>query len=230
MRRKKRNSARRVGQVWITFTDKPAAAGKPITAWGGMASVVAKFLEQLGLRSWVERHVPICERSNNGRGVYEKVLAQFLTVLAGGERFAHLSWWGHGVEAVCKAFGVKRFPRASSTLTRFWGKIAKRSLAEKLGEAARALAREIVRREGITRDNVNLDSTVLTRYGQQQGAKKGYNPRKHGRPSHHPLLAFLGSGYVMNLWNRSGDAFSGQSAKEFFGQPAAGGQARRGAG
>jgi len=162
MKRKKRNSARRVGQVWITFTDKPASAGKPITAWGGMASVVAKFLEQLGLRSWVERHVPICERSNNGRGVYEKVLAQFLTVLAGGERFAHLSWWGHGVEAVCKAFGVKRFPRASSTLTRFWGKIAKRSLAEKLGEAARALAREIVRREGITRDNVNLDSIRRT--------------------------------------------------------------------
>ena len=39
---------------------------------------------------------------------------------------------------------------------------------------------------------MNLDSTVLTRYGQQEGAKKGYNPRKHGRPSHHPLLAFLG--------------------------------------
>jgi hypothetical protein len=28
----------------------------------------------------------------------------------------------------------------------------------------------------------------LERYGKQQGSLKGYHPRKHGRPSHHPLL------------------------------------------
>jgi len=37
-----------------------------------------------------------------------------------------------------------------------------------------------------------LDSTVAVRYGRQQaGAERGYNPKKPGRPSHHPLLAFL---------------------------------------
>src|SRR5690606_7551776 len=37
-----------------------------------------------------------------------------------------------------------------------------------------------------------LDSTVVVRYGlQQAGAEKGYNPKKPGRPSHHPLLAFI---------------------------------------
>jgi len=37
-----------------------------------------------------------------------------------------------------------------------------------------------------------LDSTVIQRYGlKQAGAEKGYNPRKKGRPSHHPLVAFL---------------------------------------
>src|SRR5256712_13768312 len=39
--------------------------------------------------------------------------------------------------------------------------------------------------------SLDLDSTVFERYGQQQGALKGPNPRKHGRPSHHPLLAVL---------------------------------------
>jgi hypothetical protein len=40
-----------------------------------------------------------------------------------------------------------------------------------------------------------LDSTVVQRYGQKQaGAEKGYNPSKHGRRSHHPLLAFLDTG------------------------------------
>jgi len=32
----------------------------------------------------------------------------------------------------------------------------------------------------------------MTRYGHQTGAKKGYNPNKRGRVSHHPLIAFFG--------------------------------------
>jgi hypothetical protein len=37
-----------------------------------------------------------------------------------------------------------------------------------------------------------LDSTVAVRYGKKQaGAEVGYNPKKRGRPSHHPLVAFL---------------------------------------
>jgi hypothetical protein len=59
---------------------------------------------------------------------------------------------------------------------------------------------------------------VLIRYGNQQGAKRGYNPTKRGRPSHHPLLAFLGAGYVINVWNRSGDTGTGQGAVKFFRQ------------
>ena len=34
-------------------------------------------------------------------------------------------------------------------------------------------------------------STGLERYGQQQGALRGSNPRKHGGPSHHPFVAVL---------------------------------------
>jgi len=31
----------------------------------------------------------------------------------------------------------------------------------------------------------------MTRYGVQEGAKKGYNPTKRGRVSLHPLIAFI---------------------------------------
>ncbi len=202
----------RVNQVKIQFTNKP------ITAWGGLATIVAKLMEVLEFRSWVESTLPIEEKSNNAKGVYEKVLATFLTVLSGGERFSHLSWWSHGIEAIKKAFAVEWLPRASSTLTRFWGKISTRSLAEKLTEAARRLAITIIEWEGIKKDNLNLDSSVLIRYGNQEGAKRGYNPKKRGRPSHHPLLAFLGTGYVVNIWNRSGDTGAGQGAVNFFHQ------------
>jgi hypothetical protein len=98
MKHNKRRNSRplRVNQVEIRFTNKP------ITAWGGLATTVAKLLEVLEFRSWVESHFPVTEKSNNAKGVYGKVLATFLTILSGGERFSHLSWWGHGVEAIKK--------------------------------------------------------------------------------------------------------------------------------
>lgn len=202
----------KVNQVPITYSSKP------VTAWGGLATIVAKLLEVLDFRSWVDKEIPIIERSNNAKGIYEKVLATFLTVLCGGERFSHLSWWGHGIEVIKEAFGVEWLPKASSTLTRFWGKIDTQFLSEKVGEAARELAGAIIKWQGIVEDNLNLDSSVLVRYGSQEGAKLGYNPKKRGRPSHHPLIAFLGSGYVVNIWNRSGNTGSGQGAVDFFHQ------------
>lgn len=45
---------------------------RPITAWGGLASIVVKLLEVVEVRTWVESAIPIEERSNNAKGVYEK--------------------------------------------------------------------------------------------------------------------------------------------------------------
>ncbi len=38
---------------------------------------------------------------------------------------------------------------------------------------------------------LDVDLTVITRYGEQEHASKGYNPTKPGRSSHHPLIAVL---------------------------------------
>src|SRR6266536_2750915 len=38
---------------------------------------------------------------------------------------------------------------------------------------------------------LDVDSSVITRYGEQEGSKNGYNPTKRGRNSHHPLFAFV---------------------------------------
>ncbi|WP_052100727.1 transposase [Porphyromonas gulae] len=57
-------------------------------------------------------------------------------------------------------------------------------------------------------DNLTLDfdSTVMTRYGEQQGATKGYNPSKPSRVGHHPLMAFLSDHkMVANCWLRLGN-------------------------
>jgi hypothetical protein len=64
--------------------------------------------------------------------------------------------------------------------------------------------------------SMDLDSTVFERYGQQQGALKGYNPKKHGRPSHHPLLAVLAEAhFVVHAWLRSGNCGPSRGVVEF---------------
>ena len=69
------------------------------------------------------------------------------------------------------------------------------------------------RSEGYTLD---LNSTIFERYGQQEGTLKGYNPRKHGRPSHHPLLAVLSEAhFLLHCWLRSVNCGSSRGAKEF---------------
>jgi DNA-directed RNA polymerase subunit N (RpoN/RPB10) len=70
-----------------------------------------------------------------------------------------------------------------------------------------------VRRDGYTLD---LDSTVFERYGKQEGSLKEHNPRKHGRPSHHPLLAVLGEAhFLLHGWLRSGNCGAARGAEEF---------------
>jgi hypothetical protein len=64
--------------------------------------------------------------------------------------------------------------------------------------------------------NIDLDSTVFVRYGNQEGSRKGYNPEKHGRNSHHPLIAVLAeANYILNGWLRSGNTGSSSSAVDF---------------
>ena len=209
---KNSNKGQYVNQVKIEFTSKP------ITAWGGICTLIGKYLEEINFRDWVEKQLPVKETSPNGRGIYEKVLGQFLTSLTGGYRFSHMQWWGHGAEAIKKSFGVEWLPKAPSSLTRFWRKIKNQGLSEDVGKASRQLTCKLLQKERIKEDNLNLDSSVCVRYGQQDGAKKGYNPKKHGRPSHHPLIAFIGSGYAVNLWNRSGNTNSSHQVVSFYEQ------------
>lgn len=39
--------------------------------------------------------------------------------------------------------------------------------------------------------HIDIDTTVEELFGEQEGARPGPNPRKHGRPSYHPILAFV---------------------------------------
>ena len=64
--------------------------------------------------------------------------------------------------------------------------------------------------------SLDLDSTVFCREGHQEGAAKGFNPRRKGRKSHHPLLAVLAEAhFFLHGWLRSGNTGAGRGVVPF---------------
>jgi hypothetical protein len=199
----------RVNKVRIIFTKRK------MTAYGGF-SLVAAFFRQIGFPRFMETALPVLECSPNGMGIYGKIVAYASMIYAGAERFSHLIYLGDK-EVLARMFGVARLPAAATTLTRLFNKIKSLNYAEALSRNVWTYLAQLIPWSTIREDWLTFDSTVLVRYGAQEGAKKGYNPTKHGRPSHSPLIAFLNRNkYVIHLWNRSGNVASWNNIVAFF--------------
>ena len=87
--------------------------------------------------------------------------------------------------------GLRRYPDPS-TLRRFLSRFGRRSL-EAFGRRHDRCRTQFSNASAVGFD---LDTTVLTVYGQQQNATVGFNPRQRGRPSFHPLFCFEGDSGV----------------------------------
>jgi hypothetical protein len=173
---------------------------RAVTPFGGLA-VFVSFLGKIGLVEAVRQHMPICWKSPNHIDPTATFTAFLMAVLVGARRFAHASLLC-GDRALHALLGLERFPTDDTirNLFRKFGMGQVQRLYEPLAEWQ--MQRLPPRSEGYTLD---LDSTVFERYGKQEGSRKGHNPRKHGRPSHHPLLAVLGEAhFLLHGWLRSG--------------------------
>ncbi len=79
-------------------------------------------------------------------------------------------------------------------------------------ETALGLSRKVPE-EGFGPD---LDSTVFQRSGSQEGARRGCNPARPGRNSHHPLPAFPAEApLVLHAWLRGGNTGSARGVTAF---------------
>ncbi len=66
---------------------------------------------------------------------------------------------------------------------------------------------------------LDIDTTVTPLFGEQEGACRGPNPRYHGRPSYHPILARIAqTGTILGARLRPGDTGLGEFDVEDVGQ------------
>jgi hypothetical protein len=195
------------GEKKVILRQTPRA----VTPFGGLSVFIA-FLQKIGYRQQVSEHLPVHLKSPNAIDPGETFTAFLLSVVAGARRFAHTALL-RADRSLHALLGIERFPTDDTIRNLF--KRFHQGLVVHFYEPLWAwqLARVSKRVGGYSLD---LDSTVFERYGEQEGVKRGYNPRKHGRASHHPLLAVLEeAGFILHGWLRSGNTRCDSGVVEF---------------
>lgn len=193
----------------FAFTDHP------ITVWAGVI-LLRLYFELIGLRgALAPLLLPFAKTSNNQIPAVDVLLAWWYGLALGAERFEHMTRYRRD-PLLPRLLGLPRFP-SPDTLRRFFGGFTYRRTTEVSGALMRVSLTAM--RPILLGHTLDLDSTVFCRYGKQAGSLKGHNPIKHGRPSHHPLVAWLSERRRL-LWAtlRAGHAGTANGVREFLAQ------------
>lgn len=187
----------------LAFTDQE------ITPWGGMV-LMKRMLDHLQFEQALKTFQFPPKQSNRGYEPEQLVTQFMLSVWCGANRFEHAEVTRH--DPVLKdLFGFKTMANFKAIM-----RLLKRFTQQDNDRISHQMYRWLfdhLKLDGLTLD---LDSTVMTRYGKQLGAARGYNPRKRGRPSHHPLMAFISdTRMIANCWLRPGNTSSSNHVQAF---------------
>jgi hypothetical protein len=139
----------------------------------------------------VEKFLPRFRRQRDyGDADYLEIL--MLSRIGGFPRVEHLGALGRD-QALVESLGYERFPDPTSAV-RFLESFGPGEIQGLKGLQGWFLEK-LPRQETLYLD---LDTTVMTVYGDQEGARVGYNPAKPGRKSYKPLMA--AGGDEVPLW------------------------------
>ncbi len=190
------------GLAW-RFSDKR------FTAWGGLR-IFEELLRRLGWEEALETAALPLPGSNRGLDPVLMVKGFLVTVWTGGGRFAHTALVRFD-EALRSVFNLSEVASVS-TFSRFFRRFSRQKTEEVFGHLSGWVWERVAGRSW----TVDMDSSVLTRYGRQEGSEKGYNPKHQGKRSHHPLMAFAAEcRMVISAWLRPGNTTDSSNAQNF---------------
>jgi hypothetical protein len=182
-----------------------------ISPWGGI-KFLQRAMERSGIRDFIKK-LPDLPQPGSNRG-YETIdlIEGFLTsVVLGARRLEHCGMLRTD-QVIREIYGWQKGMGSASTFQRFFHKFDQ----EVNNKLFWPIMKHVLSRAPIRYRTIDLDSSVVTRYGRQEKAEVGYNPQKKGRPSHHPLMAFCEeTKMVVNGWMRGGKSHSNSRAIEF---------------
>jgi len=166
--------------------------------------LMKRFLDKMGIEKYLREELELPKQnSNRGYSPIQLIINFWVGIWCGASKFEHLEVtrfdgiikeiFGWKVMAGNKSF-LRYFKKFSSSINH---------------QLFTKLFQWFFTNIKFDKYTLDLDSSVFTRYGDQEGAEKGYNREKPGRKSHHPLIGFLSEcKMICNIWLRSGSSYT----------------------
>jgi hypothetical protein len=159
-----------------------------LSPFGGLLALI-KFIDLVNFHKIFDSAYQKPPR-NPKRGHYLMMVGILMLLFIGFNRIWHFVYVR--IDAMlCGFFSVTRLPAAST----FWRYVDSLGIsqAKSLLKVISILRERVLQLCGFTfyRIRVNIDTTVKTVYGNQQGARKGHNPKQRGKEGLRPLLGFI---------------------------------------
>lgn len=174
-----------------------------LTHFGG-AYFFHEFLQVLQLRDFLARHL-VYPRRNHRYSLSQMILALIYPIVLGLDRLETVSFLrSNGTFQYLT--GLPNFPDPQ-TLRRFLLQ-APESFREQMHRVNDRLLQNFIHLpHHRSRLILDLDSSVVTVFGQQEKAEVGYNPRYRGKRSYNPLLCLeANSSFLWDTELRPGNA------------------------
>jgi len=190
----------------VQFTEKNLTGNAGLIHLG-------RFIDKLGLGQALEDGLSIERGANAKYSVADTVLILALGVLAGAKHLSHLVILRYD-SVLRKIFKWDQFPD-ETTFGRIFRLFSQKNCKE-LSDVESTIRKKVWSKKWFGKITLDMDSTVRGVYGNQQGAEKGYNPKKKGQKSYHPLLCFIAeTRECLHNWFRSGSTYSANGSVEF---------------
>lgn len=197
----------------INASTRIETCNESLSPFGGLLAVV-KFLDLVQFRQIFNSTYTTPSR-DPANGHYFMVKGILMLLFIGFNRLWHFFYIRFD-PVLCGIFNVVCLPVAS-TYWRYMDSMGINQAVSLLNVMGRL--RERVWRIcelDYAKVRINIDTTVETVYGDQQGARKGHNPRQRGKKGYRPVLGFIDETreYLIGKL-RKGETLSGQEAADF---------------
>jgi len=184
-----------------------------LSPFGGLLALI-KFLDLIRFEE-IFNHAYKAPRREPKLGHYRMLVGILMLLFIGFNRLWHFTYIALDA-MVCGFFHLSRLPVAST----FWRYVDSLGInqANSFLKIKRILRERVWQQCGLIYQKIHLsiDTTVETLYGNQQGGRKGYNPKNRGKKSYRPVLCFIDETRESLIGKlRKGDTMSGQEAAQF---------------
>ena len=185
---------------------------KNLTGNAGLLHL-GRFVEKLGLPKILDNHITIERAPCADYKVSEVVVMLAFGVLVGVKHMSHMAIL-RSDDVIRALFKWEKFP-ADSSFGRIF-KLFSQKHCKELSDAESDVRNKVWAKKWFGKVTLDMDSTVRGVFGAQEGAAKGYNHKKKGQKSYHPLLCFIAENReCLHNWFRTGSAYSANGSVDF---------------